>query len=95
MPVRFKIMRLTIFLLILLVAPVSWASPLSEAKAAGLVKETPDGYVASQGSASEKIQVLVKDVNELRRAAYIKIADKNGISIEQVASASYLRRHKQ
>ena len=96
LPGKLKSIRLTALLLALLVvAPVSWASPLSDAKEAGLVKETPDGYVTSAKGASEKIQKLVQDVNKRRLEAYRKIADKNGISVEQVGHESYQRRHQQ
>ena len=96
LPGKLKSIRLTALLLALLVvAPVSWASPLSDAKEAGLVQETPDGYVTSAKGASAKIRELVKDVNKRRLEAYRKIADKNGISVEQVGHESYQRRHQQ
>lgn len=98
MPVtgKFKMIRLSALLLTaLVVAPVSWASPLSDAKEAGLVQEKADGYVAGKKGAAQKIQQLVEDVNERRREAYKKIAAKNGVNIEQVARASYERRHPQ
>jgi len=95
-PGKFEMIRVTALLLILLiVAPVSWASPLSDAKEEGLVQETPDGYVVSQKGAPANIQKLVQDVNQRRLEAYQKIADKNGVSVEQVAKESYLRRHQQ
>jgi|TARA_Y100000310_G_scaffold337657_2_gene425296 hypothetical protein len=88
--------RLATLLLILSgVTAVAWGSPLSDAKEAGLVQESVDGYVTSAKGASKRIQELVNDVNKRRRAAYQKIADKNGISIEQVGRESYVRRHRQ
>lgn len=95
-PGKFKMIRFTSMLLtLLLLAPGSWASPFSDAKAAGLVLEKPDGFVVSKEGAAQNIQKLVLDVNKRRRAAYKKIADKIGVSVEQVAQESYLKRHPQ
>lgn len=68
------------------------ASPLDDARASGQVTETADGYVNVQGDVSPGIKALVMDVNKRRREAYIRIAKKNGISVEQVATESYLKR---
>jgi hypothetical protein len=47
------------------------ASPLEDAKKAGLIGEQPDGYVGLvTGSAPANVVALVKDVNVKRRAAY-------------------------
>ena len=68
------------------------ASPLDDARAAGHVIETPNGYVRENGNVSQHIKALVADVNKRRREAYARIAKKNGISAEQVASESYIKR---
>lgn len=95
-PGKFKLIRFTPMLLtLLLLASASWASPFSDAKAAGLVLEQPDGFVVSKEGAAPNIQKLVLDVNKRRKAAYKKIADKNGVSVEQVGRESYLKRHPQ
>ncbi|HJN49714.1 MAG: DUF1318 domain-containing protein [Pseudomonadales bacterium] len=93
-PGKFKMIRLTTMLVLLVVAADGWASPLSDAKAAGLVLESADGFVVSAKSAPVKIQKLVADINKRRHEAYKKIADKNGISVEQVGRESYVRRQK-
>jgi uncharacterized protein YdbL (DUF1318 family) len=69
------------------------ASPLSDAKSAGLVKEVPDGYVVALGTATPEIDALVKDINQRRKAAYAKIAKQTGITVEQVGQESYTKRH--
>jgi len=53
------------------------ALTLAEAKARGLVGETPSGYlgVVRPGPA---VNALVKDINGKRKAAYQRIARKNG-----------------
>ena len=70
-----------------------FASPLSDARDAGLVKELPNGFVASQGQVDASIQALVKDVNKRRQAAYEKIAKEHKLTVEQVGQQSYLKRH--
>ena len=69
------------------------ASPLSDAKSAGLVKEVPSGYIAAVGRATPDIGALVKDINERRKVAYEKIATETGITVEQVGQESYIKRH--
>jgi len=88
-------MRTLISILLLIAALISMplqASPLDDARAAGYVIETPNGYVKAHGNVSPRISVLVADVNKRRREAYLRIAKKNGISAEQVAIESYVKR---
>lgn len=68
------------------------ASPLDDARKAGHIVELATGYVQATGSAPAAAKALAADVNKRRKAAYKKIADKNGISIEQVAAESYRKR---
>jgi len=67
------------------------ASPISDAVEAGKVKELPSGYVEAIDK-SPDIVALVKEVNEGRKAEYEKIAERNGITVEQVGKASYEKR---
>lgn len=53
------------------------ALTLGEAKAKGLVGETPSGYLAVV-KPSPAVNSLVKDINSKRKAAYKRIATKNG-----------------
>ena len=71
-----------------------FASPLDDARKSGQVMEMSDGYVKAQSSASASTRALVQDINVRRRAAYAKIAKKNGISTETVATESYKKRIK-
>jgi hypothetical protein len=83
--------------MVLLAALISMplqASPLSDARAAGKVTEEPSGYVKATANPSPGIAALVTDVNKRRREAYSRIAKKNGISVNQVAKESYVRRKK-
>ena len=77
----------------LLLTASATASPLSDARDAGAVKELPTGFVTSQGIVSADINKLVKDVNTRRRAAYQKIAKKNKLTVEQVGRESYAKRY--
>lgn len=70
------------------------AQSLDEAKAQGLVGEKVDGYVAAvSANPSPEIQALVQTTNEGRRQAYVDLARRNGIAVEEVGilSAEKLR----
>jgi uncharacterized protein YdbL (DUF1318 family) len=68
-------------------ATAAWAASLDEAKAAGLVGERPDGFVAAvQPNPPPDIAALVQQVNSGRRAAYADIAAKEGVPVEQVGA---------
>ena len=63
------------------------ASPLTGLKNNGLIGERMDGYIGVvQSDASSAIHAQVTEVNNKRRAAYQRIADKNKLSLEEVAA---------
>ena len=65
------------------------AGPLEDAKAAGLIGERPDGYVAAvPGNPPANIVTLVNDINAKRMAAYTDIATKNGTSVAAVGQVT-------
>jgi uncharacterized protein YdbL (DUF1318 family) len=65
----------------------SWAAPLDDAKAAGLIGERPDGFVAPvQPNPSPDIAAIVRQINAKRLAAYEKIAAEENVSIDQVGA---------
>ncbi|WKE64868.1 YdbL family protein [Gallaecimonas kandeliae] len=68
----------------LLLPLAAFAMNLGEAKAQGLLGEQPDGYLGVVKATPEAV-ALAQDINAKRRAAYLEIAKKNGISLEQVA----------
>jgi hypothetical protein len=71
------------------VAVGAWAGPLDDAKAAGLIGERPDGYVAAvQPNPPPEIAALVKEINAKRRAAYEDIAAKENVPIDQVGAVT-------
>ena len=67
----------------------AWAGPLDDAKAAGLIGERPDGYVAAvQPNPPPDIAALVSEINAKRRAAYEDIAAKENVPIDQVGAVT-------
>jgi uncharacterized protein YdbL (DUF1318 family) len=73
------------------------ASPLDDAREAGQIIETPDGYVKAAAGVPAAgvpadITALVADINKRRQEAYAKIAKKNGLPAKQVGEESYKKR---
>jgi uncharacterized protein YdbL (DUF1318 family) len=83
------------FLLILSIffSSVVFAISLDEAKDKGLVGEKDNGYlglVVEQNDA----QSLVNDVNAKRKIVYLKLAEKNGITLQQVEKLAAQKAYK-
>ncbi|MDA0791824.1 MAG: DUF1318 domain-containing protein [Proteobacteria bacterium] len=85
-------MKLYVLLMVVLLPLMVLASPLDDARATGQIIETPDGFVQAVPTASSENQALAADVNRKRRAAYAGIAERHGITIEQVGRESYIKR---
>jgi uncharacterized protein YdbL (DUF1318 family) len=67
----------------------SWAGSLDDAKAAGLIGERPDGFVAAvQPNPPPDVAALVKEINAKRRAAYEDIAAKQNVPVDQVGAVT-------
>jgi uncharacterized protein YdbL (DUF1318 family) len=65
----------------------AWADALDDAKAAGLIGERPDGYVAAvEPNPSPDIVALIKKINAKRRSAYETIAQQENVAVEQVGA---------
>ena len=75
-----------ILLVFLLGGPTGlWALTLGEAKARGLVGETPTGYLGIvSGKGSREVRALMKDVNRKRKQKYRGVAKHNGTSLQTV-----------
>lgn len=78
-------LKLLVLLLLAFSAP-AMAGPLQDAKAAGLVGETPDGYVAPVSGPAPDVAALIEQVNAERRAHYEQVAGETGTSAEDVAA---------
>lgn len=68
----------------LLFSAMAWSLDLGQAKSSGLVGETPSGYLKSVGAPTGEVKSLVSRINAERKAAYQKIAKKNGTSLKNV-----------
>lgn len=89
-------MRFVLALFLLLATAVSaHAMGLDDARARGLVGETPQGYVAPVGSATGEVSALVNEVNAARRKEYQSIASRTGSSLKQVEAVIGERIFKQ
>lgn len=76
---------ITVLFISLLGASVALASPLSKAKADGLIGEQPSGYIGIvRQDAPADVKALVADVNAKRKAGYQKIAEKQGTGLSDV-----------
>ncbi len=81
---------------LVLFAGSAHADALDDAQAAGLVGETPTGFVAAvEGSPSPDIASLVKTINAKRQAAYAQIAADTGTSVETVAAVTAERLYRE
>lgn len=63
----------------------AFAMTLDQAKSQGLLGEQPDGFLGVVKATPDAV-ALAQEVNQKRRDAYLSIARKNGISLEQVAA---------
>ena len=82
------------FLGLALFALPASALDLATAKAQGLVRETPSGYLAVVRSSPE-VAALVNNINAGRKAEYQKIAQKRGTplsTVEKLAGQKLMQR---
>ncbi|MCB0338840.1 MAG: YdbL family protein [Bdellovibrionales bacterium] len=82
--IKTSIRILATFTLFSLTSLNAFALELDQAKAKGLVGETPTGYLAPVNKASADVKALVDDINRKRRAEYERIAKKNGTPLKTV-----------
>lgn len=79
-----RLIRYMLFAAVLMFSVQALALGLHAAKEQGLVGEQPNGYLGIVKSSPQAVE-LVSNVNEKRREAYRRIAQKNGITLNQVA----------
>ncbi len=64
----------------------TFAADISQSKAAGWVCEQDDGYArVAKPNAPADVKAMVGAVNGQRKAKYQRIAQKNGVPVDQVA----------
>jgi len=73
----------SVIILSFLFSSIAFAIGLDEAKQKGLVGEKDNGYLGVVVM-QEDAQSLVEDINAKRKAVYVKLAAKNGITLQQV-----------
>lgn len=61
----------------------AWAISLDDAKSQGLVGEDSSGYLGLVVQNAEA-KAVVNEINEKRKAQYLKLAKKNDLSLAQV-----------
>lgn len=77
-------MKKILVLFTLILSFSSFAIELPEAKQKGLIGEQTNGLLGVVQSSPE-VELLVKSINARRLAKYSQIAEKNGMTIEQVS----------
>jgi uncharacterized protein YdbL (DUF1318 family) len=78
--------------LLVLGASSAFAMSLHEAKSSGLVGERNDGYVGYVVTPpSAEVKVVVKDVNNKRKAKFSQSAKSNNVQVDQVSNRFYQR----
>ncbi|WP_289028041.1 YdbL family protein [uncultured Paraglaciecola sp.] len=78
-----KIFFKSLIIISLLFSSIAFALNLDQAKQQGLVGEKDNGYLGVV-VASDDVQSLVNDINARRKTVYAKLAQKNGITVQQV-----------
>jgi uncharacterized protein YdbL (DUF1318 family) len=82
-----NIIFITIIIVSFVLSSVVFAIGLDEAKDNGLVGEKDNGYlglVVIQNNTQNETQLLIDDINTKRKAVYIELALKNGITLQQL-----------
>ncbi|HDT0719484.1 TPA: YdbL family protein [Proteus mirabilis] len=72
-------------LMITLISSSAVALTLDEARAQGLVGETFSGYLELVQPNHKQAQILVNEINQVRKAKYAEIAKTNQVTPESVA----------
>lgn len=85
MNINMKTTTRVLTVLLLAFSSLAMALDLAGAKTQGLVGEQPNGFLGVVKATPEAVE-LAADINAKRRAAYEEIAQKNGVTLEQVAN---------
>lgn len=78
-----RVFKYALLAFMLVCSAQALALGLDAAKSQGLVGEQPNGYLGVVKATPAAVQ-LVSDINGKRRQAYARIAQQNGITVEQV-----------
>src|SRR5690606_39867287 len=72
------------FMCVFVITVAAWALELNEARARGLVGETPRGYISPVQSPTPEVSALVHRINRCRRAGFARVAEQTGTRLQQV-----------
>lgn len=61
---------------------------LDQARASGQIGEQADGYVGAVKGASGELKARIDQINIKRKAAYTQLAEKRGVTVNEVAAAT-------
>nr|WP_297347012.1 YdbL family protein [uncultured Glaciecola sp.] len=73
----------TVLIAAILLSAAAFAIELDSAKTSGLVGEQENGYLGAIVISAE-VTTLINDINAKRKAKYLELANKNGITLNQV-----------
>lgn len=88
-----KIVVTSLFLVSMLFSHIVFAIGLDEAKDQGLVGEKDTGYLGVVVAQQDALR-LVEDINAKRKAVYLELADKNGITLQQVEKLAAIKAYE-
>lgn len=88
-----KIFFKSLIIISFLFSSVAFAIGLDQAKQQGLVGEKDNGYLGVVVATSD-VQSLVNDINAKRKNVYAKLAEKNGITVQQVEKLAAQKAYK-
>ena len=78
-----KIIFKSLIIVSFLFSSIAFAIDLDEAKQKGLIGEKDNGYLGMV-IMQEDAQILINDINAKRKALYVELAAKNGITLQQL-----------
>lgn len=96
-----KLIFMSLIIVSFLFSSLAFAIGLDEAKQKGLVGERNNGYLGlvvnqmdEKKTRQKESQNLINDINAKRKAVYVKLAAKNGITLQQVEKLAAEKAYK-
>jgi uncharacterized protein YdbL (DUF1318 family) len=96
-----RLIFMSLIIVSFLFSSLTFAIGLDEAKQKGLVGERNNGYLGlivnqmdEKKTRQKESQNLINDINAKRKAVYVKLAAKNGITLQQVEKLAAEKAYK-
>ncbi|MFT6776239.1 MAG: hypothetical protein ACI9J4_000517 [Paraglaciecola sp.] len=96
-----RLIFMSLIIVSFLFSSLAFAIGLDEAKQKGLVGERNNGYLGlvvnqmdEKKTRQKESQNLINDINAKRKAVYVKLAAKNGITLQQVEKLAAEKAYK-